>query len=65
MIVVGCEIMRWKIKVQIKNYSERKATFLNLFPTEQNLVFKDSKVQLLSNKVVFIEETCRISNIIR
>ena len=65
MIVVGCEMMRWKIKVQIKNYSKRKATFFNLFPTEQNLVFKDSKVQPLSNKVVFIEETCRISNIIR
>ena len=37
IIVVSCEMMRWKIKVHIKNYGKRKATFLNLFPTEQNL----------------------------
>lgn len=37
MIVVSHEMMRWKIKVHIRNYGKKKATFFSLFPTEQNL----------------------------
>ena len=44
---------------------QKVSNMLNFFLTEQNLVFKDSEGQPLNNKVVFIKETCRISNIIR